>query len=212
MISAPRLARAMVLKQPVGRPRPYWPGFWLAVVTFNFYRYYWDYQAHMELYHQFELRREGRRDGVAWYTMARILPVLDFVYFYYFASNLEYVGLRMGHARVAKPGVVLGLLVPAYIALLVIGAVGLGVATDAIAVDEGDGGIMVDDREQLIVGASIFVAGFGTWVVLKAIAYGILQGATNRIWASYDARMGQLRSSAGVAPVSPAHEVAGAAS
>lgn len=197
----------MVLTQAVGRPRSFWSGFLLAVVTFNFYRYYWDYQAHMELYHQFELRREGRRDGVAWYTMARILPVLDFVYFYYFASNLEYLGLRMGHPKVARPGPILALLVPAYIALLIISVIGLAVASDSINVDE-EGEFTIDSRAQLIVGASIFVGGFGAWVLLKSIAYGILQGAVNRIWSSYDKRMVQLRSSPGVAPAPAPYEAA----
>ncbi len=167
----------------------------MAVLTFNFYRYYWDYKAHMELYHQFELSREGRRDGVVWYTMARIFSVLDFPYFYYFASNLEYLGRRMNHNKVAKPGLVLGLLIPAY-TLLILGTLpGSVVAMEGLDVN-ADGEVVVVSEAQLIAGVIMAVGGLVSWIVLKAAAYAHLQGAVNRIWASYDWRMRQIRSSA----------------
>lgn len=186
----------MVLEHPVGKPRPFWRGFLLAVATVSVYGFYWDYKAHMELYHQFELKREMREDGAVWYIMGFLLPVLRFIYYYHFAANLDYVQQRMRHRRRISPGAVVGLMIAATSSLFLL-AFFIGPVLFQIG--------FASAAPSLVVAGIVTTAlGFVAWVVLKAIAYAILQRNINRVWRSYRQRMAQL--SAAEAPGQPSRQ------
>jgi len=193
------VAGDVVIAWPVGRPRPFWNGFGLAVATLSFYAFYWDYKAHREVFDQFELQREWRDDGAVWYIMGFLLPVLRFVYYYHFAANLEYIRSRMRLPTRASPGVILTLMILATTALVAASISGLILIT--LAADE-DGEIV--DSTRFGVGLGVIAAGFVAWTLLKAAAYWRLQGAANDVWRVYAWRMEMLRSGArGVPPPQP---------
>ena len=174
----------MVLAFPVGKPRPFWRGFGLAVATVSVYGFYWDFKTHMELYHQFELKREHREDGAVWYIMGFLLPVLRFVYYYHFSANLAYLQTRMRHARRVSPGTVVTLMIAATSSLFLLPFVGSIIASV---------GFEADASSMVVLGFTIIAIGVALWVVLKAVAYHLLQRNINRVWASFHQRLAQLK-------------------
>lgn len=169
------------------------------MATFSFYGFYWDYKAHREVFDQFELQREWRHDGVVWYIMGFLLPVLRFVYYYHFASNLEYILGRMDRRRRISAGGVLALMIVATSVLVVFGLVGLILVGSAIDPFSEE----VVAPERLAAGVALAAVGVAAWVVLKASAYWRLQGALNRIWSAYAWRMDRLRASAAPSMAGP---------
>jgi hypothetical protein len=189
----------VVLAVRVGRPRPFWGGFGLAVVTFGVYSYYWDFKTQDELYKQFELAREGRDQGAVWYILGFLLPVLRFVYFAHYVGNLRYLRARFGFREsLTVPGF-LGLAIPGTVAffvgvLLGLALVGSGIDTDA----KGDPHITNAGNVQ--AGLILAATGLVLYILLYATAYARLQRDVNEVWAAYDARAAALRSGLGPAP------------
>jgi hypothetical protein len=183
----------VVLAVRVGRPRPFWGGFGLAVLTFGVYSYYWDFKTQDELYKQFELAREGREQGAVWYVMGFVLPVLRFVYFAHYVGNLRYLRARFGFQRSMTVGNFLSLAVPGTVALFVGVFVGLALLLGAVSADPS-GGVVVDHPRQAQVGAVLAATGFVLYVLFYAMAYARLQREVNEVWAAYDARVAALRS------------------
>lgn len=186
----------VVLAVRVGRPRPFWQGFGLAVVTFGFYSYYWDFKTQDELYKQFELAREGREQGVVWYIMGFLLPVLRFVYFAHYVGNVRYLRTRFGFGRSLSIGRFLGLAIPAAVAFYVGVLLGLVLALSGVAADPATGGVVVTNADRLDLGFSIAVLSFLAYVVLYAVAYFLLQRDVNEVWSAYDARAAALMAGA----------------
>lgn len=189
----------MVLAVRVGRPRPFWAGFGLAIATFGVYSYYWDFKTQDELHKQFELAREGRDQGAAWYILGFLLPVLRFVYFAHYIGNLRYLRARFGFRDSMTLGRFLGLAVPAAVALLVGLFIGLPIAAAGIEADE-QGDLVVDRPELLRAGLALAAAGLALYILLYALAYARLQREVNEVWAAYDARAAALRSGTAQAP------------
>jgi hypothetical protein len=190
-IGAPRVPGGVVLAVRVGRPRPFWGGFGLAVLTFGVYSYYWDFKTQDELYKQFELAREGRDQGAVWYVMGFVLPVLRFVYFAHYVGNLRYLRARFGFRRSLSLRAFLGLAVPAAAGFF------LGVL----------GGL------ALVLGSLLTLpGGLLLYVALYAVAYFRLQRDVNEVWAAYDARAAALRSGAALGGWVPAGVAAAAPS
>lgn len=192
----------MVLAVRVGRPRPFWAGFGLAVVTFGVYSYYWDFKTQDELHKQFELAREGRDQGAVWYVMGFVLPVLRFVYFAHYIGNLRYLRARFGFQRSLTLRAFLGLAVPAAVALILGLLVGLALLGGALGHD-AQGSPVVQDPAQAQAGLALFGGGVLLYVVLYAIAYNRLQRDVNEVWAAYDARAAALRAWAAPPPTPP---------
>lgn len=178
-VGAP-LAPPVVLANPVGKPRSTGRGFLLAVATASLYAFYWDFRAHMELYEQFELRRERREHGGVWYVLAFLFWALRFVYYYHFAANVGYLMRRMGHPRPLTPAAILGLKIPATSVLFVLLPVG------GLLVATGTAGLVV-------LGVVLAIGSLATWMVLKIVAYARLQSSVNWVWGMYHERARQLR-------------------
>lgn len=190
----------MVLAVKVGRPRQPWHGFWLALATFNIYSYYWDHKAHRELYHQFELAREGRGDGAHWYFLSCVLPVLRYPYHFTAVSNLGYVRHRMGLKPGISPGTFLGFVITALSVFLV------GFFVGSILVSAGirstpAGALRVASGALVGLGFLFIAIGIGTYIVLSALAYLRLQRDINEVWTLYDWRAQQLTQVAAPSPM-----------
>lgn len=172
----------MVLAQRVGRPRSPGRGFLLTIATLGVYAPYWTVKAHMELFHQFELARERRQDGLGWLGVSLALPVLSFVYLFHFAANVRYLEERIGTKRPLSPaGIVLLVLFGVIFAGLLGGFVG------PLLVSAG----LEDNAADAILIAGILVTALGALVglLLIVIAFVQWQNHINRIWRYYDWRM-----------------------
>jgi len=192
----------VVLAVKVGKPRSFWRGFFLALGSLGVYGRYWDYRAHDEVYKQFELAREGREQGVAWYFMAYPLPVLKFVYYYHFVSNTLYLRTRMGYARSLSPGAFLGLSIPGTASFL-LGFILFLTFLGAAAAEEDIYGRTVWDGD--LVAAAFLSLGISivVWLTLRGIAYYRLQSDLNGIWETFDSRSRVLRYGAQPQPAQP---------
>lgn len=196
----------MVLAAPVGRPRSYWVALLLVVATVGIYAFYWHYKTHMELYEQYELRREGRDDGVVWYILGFVLPPLRFVYYYTFVGNVEYLRQRFGYRKQLAPGSFLGLVIPA-IAVFFVGSI-VALIMIGLAYDLDDGGTpeAEDDVVRLArpgllaAGVTVLVLATASYAILAGIAYHRLQSDVNDLWAAYHHRADQLRAAAAPGP------------
>lgn len=198
----------MVLAFQVGRRRPFWRGFLLTVITFGIYSFYWDYKAHDELYKQFELAREERDEGVVWYILGFILPVLRFAYYYHFVANVRYLRQRMRHDRILSPGAFLSMVIVATTTLAITSIVAAIMASAAVTQDE-DGDLRIDDQAQFNLAAVIVAGGTLAFLVLQMVAYYRLQSGINAVWESYQGRAAQLRG--WIAPGAPAAATAATA-
>jgi hypothetical protein len=210
-IGAPRVPGGVVLAVRVGRPRPFWGGFGLAVLTFGVYSYYWDFKTQDELYKQFELAREGRDQGAVWYVMGFVLPVLRFVYFAHYVGNLRYLRARFGFRRSLSLRAFLGLAVPAAAGFFLGVLGGLALVLGSL-LTLPDGSIVVVRPAELRAGLELAAGGLLLYVALYAVAYFRLQRDVNEVWAAYDARAAALRSGAALGGWVPAGVAAAAPS
>jgi hypothetical protein len=197
----------VVLAMKVGKHRPFWRGFLLALGSLGIYGRYWDYRAHNEVYQQFELVREGREQGVPWYFMAYPLPVLKFVYYYHFVSNVRYVRARMGFQRSLSAGSFLALVITAASTLFAAFLVGLPLIARGMT-SRPDGSIAVVDAALVELGQTVLIVGFVAWIALRATAYFRLQSDVNGIWDVYDARARELRQAASAPRNAPTSQTA----
>lgn len=194
----------MVLAVKVGKRRPFWRGFLLALGSVGIYGRYWDYRAHDEVYKQFELAREGREEGVPWYVMAYPLPVLKFVYYYHFVSNIRYLRMRMGFARNLSPGGFLGLSIPGTASLVLAFVLFASLLPASFGTDAA-GDSYVQDPGLMQASFIILAVGVVAWVTLRSVAYFRLQSDINGIWETYETRSAVLRGQ--LRPAAPAGTV-----
>lgn len=187
----------VVLADPVGKPRPYWRGLLLSVATFGVYAVYWNYRAHGEVYRQFELAREGRDEGTAWYVLGLVVQPFLLAYFWIMASNVDYVRRRIGLPRRSPPGRFVGLIGLAA-GVFVVGLVAAEIVYSRDAAD-------APESEEAFVSAPAVATLIGALlasVVIAAFAFHGLQHSMNELWAAYHARMAYLRAN----PDAPAAE------
>lgn len=183
---------AMVLASAVGKKRPFWRGFALTAATVGVYSLYWNYKAHSEVFRQFELEREGRDEGVAWYILGLVFLPLQFVYFWILAANVAYVRHRLALAPGIRPGV--------FVAL--VGA-GLGAYFVGAFVLFSTSGVLPSDAPTQETGIprgpglAAFVAGTAVAFLALPIAYGRLQRDINGVWDAYAARMREIPDGSG---------------
>jgi Flp pilus assembly pilin Flp len=73
----------------VGKPRSFLRGFLLTVVTLGLYGIYWNYQAHDEVFEQWNLDEKGEDQGVLFLVLGLIFAPLLWVYQYKFVENVN---------------------------------------------------------------------------------------------------------------------------
>lgn len=173
----------MVRATKMGKKRPFTRGFLLTVVSFGIYRYYWLYKAHIELYKQFELEDEGREDGVVWLILGLVIPVILYVYIYFFIKNLNELSQRLDLRNRITPLKFILVEVLAFIPLVV--GVGVMVLGGTLAEEAGTGGA---GTASMLAGLAIMAGG----LVMFVLPYYWTQNDVNDVWDAYDARMDTL--------------------
>lgn len=192
----------MVRAVRVGRPRPFWRGALLTLVTLGIYSFYWRYKAHNELYRQFDLEEEGREDGVVWLILALVLGFLTggLLYFFilvydgFFVGNVSYLARRLQLPERISPATFIlleifgGLPFLFGLVFVAFGLVTLSSSAEAAAAPDPPA-FVVAAGGFVMLGLLLMVAG----IVLLVLPYYRLQRGINEVWAAYDVRMAQLR-------------------
>lgn len=173
----------MVRATKLGKKRPFIRGFLLTIVSFGIYRYYWLYKAHIELYKQFELEDEGREDGVVWLILGLLIPVILYVYIYFFTKNLNELSRRLNLRNRITPLKFILVEILAFIPI---------VAGFAVMVL---GGTLAEEAGASGAGAASVLAGLAViagGLVMLVLPYYWTQEDVNDIWDAYDTRMDTL--------------------
>lgn len=181
---------SLVLAERVGKKRSFLAGLLLSIATVGVYAIYWNYKAHNEIYKQFELAKENRDEGVAWYVLGLILLPFLVPYLWTVVSNVRYVRERM---RLPQ-----GITSARFITLISLGITAYLAASITFVVVEtlypSAPGAPATDLEilasELLLGAVVIV------LVTAPYAYYRLQKDMNGIWDAYDRRIRELNSPA----------------
>lgn len=135
----------------------------------------WRWQAHHEVYRQFQLEHEGRKKGTLWFVLGCLGLVVGgpFLLFYdwIWVSNLQHVRQRLGLAQGITPG--------RYIVLNL--ASSLGLLLLALGAQFGGLGAEATDAQALAL-ALAFILIFGGGYVASAVSYAFVQRDTNQVW------------------------------
>lgn len=182
--------KRLVLAERIGKKRSFLGGLLLSIATVGVYAIYWNYKAHNEVYRQFELAKENRDEGIAWYVLGLILLPFLVPYLWTFVSNVRYVRERMRLAKGISAGAFVTLLslgIGAYLAASIVFVVVEAVNPSAADAPANDAEILAS---QLIIAALII------FLVTVPYAYYRLQKDVNGIWDAYDQRVREINSPA----------------
>lgn len=202
----------MVLAMKVGKERSFGLVLLLGIVTFGVYFIYWHYKAHVEVFKQFELDREGRDEGIVWMILGYVLfqPLL-WVYQYIFVKNIAYVRERLGLGGGITPGRFLGMTIPGGIVMAIgffmtlFGA--LMLASEAGDVDDPEALTPAEADDARALGGILLPIGLVLalgGIALVLVPYFQLQRDINAVWRAYDQRMRSLTTPGPGAPGVPA--------
>lgn len=135
----------------------------------------WRWQAHHEVYRQFQLEHEGRKKGTLWFVLGCLGLVVGgpFLLFYdwIWVSNLQHVRQRLGLPQGITPARYLVLNLASSLGLLLL----------ALGAQFGGLGAEATDAQALAL-ALAFILIFGGGYVASAVSYALVQRDTNQVW------------------------------
>jgi hypothetical protein len=172
---------ALVKTDKIGKPRPFWRGLLLTIVTFGLYGIYWRFKAPKEVHEQFELIKDGRDDHVVWLVLGLVLPVVMLVYEYKIVDNVRYIRRRLSLPEGISPGTF----------------VGLRVASSAVTFLALLGVLIFAPTQSFESNIAQWLGAFGIAIVssfaLLGYAFWRLQTDINDVWQAWEARVDEFK-------------------
>jgi hypothetical protein len=193
----------MVLPNKVGKQRSFGRGLLFTILSLGIYSYYWNYKVHNELFEQFELKKEGRDEGIVFFIVGIFVSVILWIFQYKAVENLNYVRARSGMPVRLTPGAFLAWRIVPTVAAVVL-LVPLFVLAPFLFFG-GDPGRATEANAAGFVGALVLVAIVFVVVALggQMVAYAKYQESLNEVWDRYDERRAALVAQGAVPPAPP---------
>src|ERR1051326_3611891 len=110
----------MTLPHKVGTQRNFWTGLLLSIVTLGIYGLYWNWKVHNEIFEQFELKKEGRDEGMVFFIVGIFVNIVRWIFQYRSVEDLNYVRARSNMAPGVGAGEVLAWQLGSYALMLVL--------------------------------------------------------------------------------------------
>lgn len=183
----------MVLQATVGKRRNFGLVVLLGIITLGIYWYVWMWKSHSEVHRQFELQNEGRSKGTVWFILGFFTGITFLVYYWIWASNVQYVRRRLGMSGGITPGILLAIMLVPFVIML-----GLA-AWLVVTVLSNPAGSTTMPEAWKVPMLSLQIGGFVCAIITLA-GLGWLQSNVNSIWTSFAQSPGMWNTGAQAAP------------